>query len=371
MRGRRALGLAALATAATTATRRGLRKSRVLAYPPGPDAITDDIALGVAIEYSLRSTGSGGTTGSCPLRRASRRASNRTSTADATSRACSRRSRRDHIRAPAHLRLPARRDRLDFLEALRPGPRPASRSGSWSMRSAARPTSGRKALFADLSAAGISIVANDGLFARRAARWERDRFDWHMDDFITSTIARCHLRWPGRASSGGRHRGPLQRRAFYDAMCRMSGPVVGQLQPLFLATSATGRRGRRPRPAALDHRIPTPETGPLRRADHGPRERPRDRPSPDQRRHRAGARGRDRAHRHRQPVHLNRAILVRLLAAAQRGVTVRLVAPGHAIPPYPAAVFRHCYARLMEAGVRSSSIRSWPTPRSCVSTTGC
>ena len=50
MRGRRALVAAVLATAATSVARRGLRKPRVVAYPPGPDAITDDIAQGVAIE---------------------------------------------------------------------------------------------------------------------------------------------------------------------------------------------------------------------------------------------------------------------------------------------------------------------------------
>ncbi len=47
----------------------------------------------------------------------------------------------------------------------------------------------------------------------------------------------------------------------------------------------------------------------------------------------------------------NRAILARLLAAAQRGVAVRLVAPGKPTPPYPAAAFRHHYERLMNAGV--------------------
>ena len=41
----------------------------------------------------------------------------------------------------------------------------------------------------------------------------------------------------------------------------------------------------------------------------------------------------------------------RLLAAAQRGVRVRLIAPGKPTPPYPAAAFRHQYERLMEAGV--------------------
>ena len=47
----------------------------------------------------------------------------------------------------------------------------------------------------------------------------------------------------------------------------------------------------------------------------------------------------------------NRAILERLLAAALRGVRVRLVAPGKPTPPYPAAAFRHWYGQLLDAGV--------------------
>ena len=40
-----------------------------------------------------------------------------------------------------------------------------------------------------------------------------------------------------------------------------------------------------------------------------------------------------------------------LLAAAKRGVPVRLIAPGKPTPPYPAAAFRHHYGRLIDAGV--------------------
>ena len=47
----------------------------------------------------------------------------------------------------------------------------------------------------------------------------------------------------------------------------------------------------------------------------------------------------------------NRAILERVLAAAMRGVRVRLIAPGKPTPPYPAAAFRHWYGRLIDAGV--------------------
>ena len=45
------------------------------------------------------------------------------------------------------------------------------------------------------------------------------------------------------------------------------------------------------------------------------------------------------------------AILERLLAAAERGVQIRIIAPGKPTPPYPAAAFRHYYERLLGAGV--------------------
>ncbi|HYH92256.1 MAG TPA: phospholipase D-like domain-containing protein, partial [Candidatus Saccharimonadales bacterium] len=143
---------------------------------------------------------------------------------------------------------------------------------------------------------------------------------------------------------------------FYDVMCRVTGPVVHQLQLVFLA-SWQHEGGRIPDPAvALDRwfapdvielqetagrRIPTtilwnvPGTGhhPISDAIEAAID---------------GARTRiDIVN----PYISNRAILGRLLAAAQRGVTVRLIAPGKPTPPYPAAAFRHHYERLIGAGV--------------------
>jgi cardiolipin synthase len=46
------------------------------------------------------------------------------------------------------------------------------------------------------------------------------------------------------------------------------------------------------------------------------------------------------------------AIIDKLVAAARRGVAVRIVIPGKPTPPYPAAAFRHNYPRLLDAGVR-------------------
>ena len=48
----------------------------------------------------------------------------------------------------------------------------------------------------------------------------------------------------------------------------------------------------------------------------------------------------------------DRPIVDRLVAAARRGVAVRIVVPGKPTPPFPAAAFRHNYPRLLDAGVR-------------------
>ena len=50
---------------------------------------------------------------------------------------------------------------------------------------------GSKALYAELVAAGIAVVANDGLVPDRDGLLGARRFDWHMDDSSTSIIARC------------------------------------------------------------------------------------------------------------------------------------------------------------------------------------
>ncbi len=47
----------------------------------------------------------------------------------------------------------------------------------------------------------------------------------------------------------------------------------------------------------------------------------------------------------------DKPLIDRLVAAAERGVAVRIVIPGKPTPPYPAAAFRHSYPRLLEAGV--------------------
>jgi cardiolipin synthase len=141
---------------------------------------------------------------------------------------------------------------------------------------------------------------------------------------------------------------------FYDVMCRVTGPVVAQLQLVFLASwrheggeVAPDEARERLFPAAAlavgedVEAIPTtvlwnvPGTGhhPISDAIEASLETASERIDIV------------------NPYISNRAILVRLLEAARRGVAVRLIAPGKPTPPYPAAAFRHHYGRLLDAGV--------------------
>ena len=142
---------------------------------------------------------------------------------------------------------------------------------------------------------------------------------------------------------------------FYDVMCRLTGPVVSQLQLVFLA-SWHNERGPLPDDDHLDRWFP-PST--LVVPDDAAMQVPTTilwnvpgtghRPISDA--IEAGLAAATTRIDIVNPYISNRAILDGLLAAAQRGVKVRLIAPGKPTPPYPAAAFRHHYGRLMDAGV--------------------
>jgi cardiolipin synthase A/B len=216
---------------------------------------------------------------------------------------------------------------------------------------------GSKGLFSDLTAAGIKVVAHDGLFVVRSGPLGERRFGLHLENTLHFDHRKMVVIDGRIAYVGGTGiEDHYNDERFYDVMCRVTGPVVHQLQLVFLA-SWRHKGGVLPRTSeALDRwfpadvlvvqkaaktRVPTtvlwnvPGTGhhPISDAIEA---------SIDEATSRIDI---------VNPYISNRAILARLLAAAQRGVAVRLVAPGKPTPPYPAAAFRHHYERLMEAGV--------------------
>jgi len=213
---------------------------------------------------------------------------------------------------------------------------------------------GSKELFRGLVADGIQVIAHDGVFivrqgplgARRAANRLEDalHFDHRKMAVIDGRIAYV---------GGSGIEDHYNDERFYDVMCRVTGPVVASLQLVF--TASWRNEGGTVDDASIERWFPADG----RSLDGGPLRVPTiilwnvpgtgHHPISD-----AIEASIDDA---REQIHIvnpylsNRAILERLLAAAQRGVRVRLIAPGKPTPPYPAAVFRHHYERLLGAGV--------------------
>jgi cardiolipin synthase len=209
-----------------------------------------------------------------------------------------------------------------------------------------------KALYADLVASGVLVVANDGLVPDRDGLLGARRFDWHMDDFLHFEHRKMLIVDGLTAFVGGTGiEDHYTDERFYDAMVRVTGPVVGQLQTLFLADFRYQGGSLPTNDGALDHLYPTPEAGPMTVRttvlDNVPGEGHHPISDAIEQALESATERIDIVN----PYISNQAILVRILAAAERGVAVRIVAPGKPTPPYPAAVFRHHYGRLMDAGV--------------------
>jgi cardiolipin synthase len=352
MRGRRALAAAAVATAATTLARRSLRKARVVAYPAGPDAITDDIAHEVAIEIAaLERVG-----------RDDRVMPFAPSIATSVEPFL-------HGRRYFPPMLAAIEGATSSVHLLIYGFQPGEIGTTFRDALVGRVAAGvevrlavdaigsaidfhSKALYAELAAAGVSIVANDGLAPDRDGTLGSRRLDWHMDDFLHFDHRKM-LIVDGRVAfvGGTGIEDHYNDERFYDSMVRVTGPVVAQLQALFLAAYRY-QGGTLPHDeGALDHLFPAPDTGPMAARttvlDNVPGEGHHPISDAIEQALEAATDRIDIVN----PYISNRAILVRLLAAAERGVAVRIVAPGKPTPPYPAAAFRHHYGRLLDAGV--------------------
>jgi cardiolipin synthase len=209
-----------------------------------------------------------------------------------------------------------------------------------------------RGLYADLRSNGVTIVANDGLFPDRDGAMGERRFDWHMDDFLHFDHRKMLIVDGTVAYVGGSGiEDHYNDERFYDVMCRVTGPVVAQLQTLFIATFRYQGGEVPAEPGALDHLFPAAVPGetstPVWVLDNVPGEGHH--PISD-----AIEQSLEEAARRIHivnPYIADRAILERILDAAERGVSVSIVAPGKPTPPYPAAAFRHWYERLMDAGV--------------------
>jgi cardiolipin synthase len=215
---------------------------------------------------------------------------------------------------------------------------------------------GSKDLFRELREAGIEVVAHDGIVVLRTGVPGSQRFRPSAEDFLHFDHRKMIV-VDGRVGyvGGSGIEDHYNDERFYDVMCRVEGPIVAQLAAVFLI-SWRNHGGAAPADPSLLRYFPpstlvVPEGAALRApttvlwnvpgTGHHPISDTIEQALEDA------------AHEIHivNPYISNRAILERILAAALRGVRVRLIAPGKPTPPYPAAAFRHWYGRLMDAGV--------------------
>jgi len=215
---------------------------------------------------------------------------------------------------------------------------------------------GSKDLYRRLREAGVEVVAHDGIVVVRSGELGDRGFKPHGEDLLHFDHRKMAV-FDGRIGyvGGSGIEDHYNDERFYDVMCRVEGPIVAQLQSVFLL-SWRHHGGAAPDDPALTRYFPpdvlkispdasfqapttvlwnVPGTG------HHPISDAIERALED---------AADQIHIV-NPYISNRAILERIHAAALRGVKVRLIAPGKPTPPYPAAAFRHWYGRLMDAGV--------------------
>jgi cardiolipin synthase A/B len=213
---------------------------------------------------------------------------------------------------------------------------------------------GSKGLFAQLVDAGIPIVMNKGMMPDvTGPLGSGARVGWNTED-IGAFDHRKMLIVDGRIAyvGGTGIEDHFNDERFYDVMARVEGPVVAQLEALFIAgyrhqggpiptDPATLARFFPAIPEPTSGAVPTtvlvnvPGTGhyPISEAITALIE-----------------------HAERRidivnPYVADKPTIDRLVEAAERGVKVRIVIPGKPTPTYPAAAFRHNYPRLLDAGV--------------------
>jgi cardiolipin synthase A/B len=215
---------------------------------------------------------------------------------------------------------------------------------------------GSKELYRRLREAGVQVVAHDGIVVVRSGPVGSRRFKPHGEDLLHFDHRKMVV-VDGRVGyvGGSGIEDHYNDERFYDVMCRVEGPIVAQLQSVFLL-SWRHHGGAAPDDPALTRYFPpeiltVPADAPVQVPTTVLWNVPGTGHHPISDAIELALEDAAREIHIVNPYISNRAILERLRAAALRGVRVRLVAPGKPTPPYPAAAFRHWYGRLMDAGV--------------------
>jgi cardiolipin synthase A/B len=210
-----------------------------------------------------------------------------------------------------------------------------------------RPYGKAREMFTRLAAAGAQIVVNDMFLPDRDGLFPNDQqLNWRLDEAGRADHRKLYVVDGAVAWTGGAGiEDHFQDGGFHDVMVRVTGDVVRQAQAAFL-TSFLGHGG--PLPADLSALFPQPATsgstptalaqvipGGFVAASQAIGEQI------------DGARDRLDV---MNPYLTDRDMVERILAAARRGVKVRVVVSEKSNNPQATAALRHHYADLLAAG---------------------
>jgi len=210
-----------------------------------------------------------------------------------------------------------------------------------------RPYAEAREMYTHLAAAGAQIVINDvvppdrdGLFpAQQQLDWRQDELD--RADHRKLYVVDGAVAWTGGAGIEDH----FENGGFHDVMVRVTGDVVRQAQAAFL-TSFSGHGGPLPRDLAAYFPPPAdPGTTPIALAQVIPGGFVA--ASQALREQVDGARTRLDV---MNPYFTDGDMIARILAAARRGVTVRIVVSEKSNNPPATAAFKHHYKELIDAG---------------------
>jgi len=212
-----------------------------------------------------------------------------------------------------------------------------------------QPGLGSKEFYASLVAGGVQVVANQGAFLDLDGPLGQRRIDWRLDD-LGHFDHRKVVIVDGRVGYvGGPGIEDHYATGTHDLMLRLEGPIVAQLQAVFLL-SWHFQGGPLAAPGGLDRFFPPRADGPgtLMRILHN---NPGEGYLPIRTAFQAAVDGARERLYVISPYLSDHGILRGLVEAAKRGVNVRAIVPSnpHSLPA--SASVRHWFEALYDAGV--------------------
>ena len=220
-----------------------------------------------------------------------------------------------------------------------------------------QPGRGSKAFYRTMTDGGVQVVANQGAFLDLDGLLGQRRVDWRFDDLLHFDHRKVVV-IDGRVAYVG---GPgiedhYADETFHDVMIRLEGPIVAQLQAIFLL-SWQFQGGPLPAvPVELDRFFPETPDG----AGLGLEillNNPGEKHLPIAAAFRAAVAGAQRRLYVVNPYLADRGILRGLVDAARRGVDVRVIVPADPRSLPASAAVRHWFKDLVAAG---ATVREHP-----------